>query len=566
MSSARQALWAAPDVQHGELSNVELANRRLVAEARLVLVCAAIVVALLEPGGADRAAILSILALYAAVAYAELRRMRAGAREGIPVNHWLDAACYLGVVAISGGLVSDFTIFLLFPIFTACLRSGVRLGVIVAVVCGALLGGMAATGTRLPAEALVPEVPLAALILVIAIVIARWAHTEITIARRLAFCSDVGQAFTPQHDLRRAVSRFCEMVRAYQRADTCIVLLKDPDSRGWLLFQVDADSDAVRGDMLDAATAQPLLVQADDRAFVYRERGRISDEPVCTAHDPATLHAATEIDCGRVAELAQLLEAKSLVTIALQSRNQVLGRLHVTSGRCAYTRSDVEFLVHVAAQVGVMIENMQLVDRLTLEVANEERKKISRDLHDGTIQPYIGLKLALEALHRRVAGHPVLVHEVDDLIKMASDGISQLRHYVGHLKTAVHDDRRGLLLPAIRQQADKFSEYYGIGTEVVGSTDIAVHGALFEEVMYLVREGLSNIRRHTRARTARIGVEVAAGRLTLRISNDTGPDEPHGSTPFSPRSISERTRELGGNVTVDCSRSGTTVVSIEIPV
>ncbi|HWI14789.1 MAG TPA: histidine kinase, partial [Burkholderiales bacterium] len=290
------------------------------------------------------------------------------------------------------------------------------------------------------------------------------------------------------------------------------------------------------------------------------------DSPACTAHDPATLHAATEVDCGRVAELAQLLEAKSLVTVPLRSRNQVLGRLHVASGRWLYARSDVEFLVHVAAQVGVMIENMQLLNRLTVEVAKEERKKISRDLHDGTIQPYIGLKLALEALQRRVAGNPVLVHEVDDLVNMASDGISQLRHYVGNLKIAAHDDRRGLLLPAIRLQADKFTEYYGIATEVVGSTDIAVQGALFEEVMYLVREGLSNIRRHTRARTAQIGVDVAAGRLTLRITNDTGPDQPHDGTTFTPRSISERTRELGGNVAVDCSTPGTTAVSIEIPV
>jgi signal transduction histidine kinase len=310
---------------------------------------------------------------------------------------------------------------------------------------------------------------------------------------------------------------------------------------------------------------QPLLVVPPDRSVLYRRRSWFSGEPVCNAYDAATLHADSSFSCSAVAELAQLLEASSLVSLPLQSRNRTIGRLHIASGGLAYGRNDVEFLAHVAAQVGVMIENMQLVDRLTMEVANEERKRISRDLHDGTIQPYIGLKLALEALHRRVAEDAVLVREVDDLIKMATDGISQLRHYVGHLKTTAQRNRLDSLVPAIRLQADKFSEYYGIATEVVAAGDVMISGALFEEVLYLVREALSNIRRHTRARAAQIHVDAADGKLTLRFSNETS-HEATETAPFSPRSLSERAGELGGSLSVQSALSGMTVVSSEIPV
>lgn len=566
MNTARTVLWATPGVQRGELSNVELANLRLLGEARLILVLAAMLLALLEPSPVDRAAMLALLALYAAISAMELRRLKAGTNDGYPLNHWVDVAFYMPVVAMSGGLVSDFTIFLLFPIFTACLRSGVRRGLIVALACGAGLAGIATTEPRLATAAVIEELPVAALVLVIATVIARWAHTEVRIARRLAFCTDVSQVFTPQHDLRRAVSQFCSMLRSYQGADACIVVLKDTRTAGWLLFQVDGQSSAVRGEAREAAVVQPLLVPAGSRAVLYRHRRLLSERPVCEAYDALSMHAVVDCDENAVAELAQLLEARSLASLPLQSRNQTLGRLHVTSKRLGYTRSDLEFLSHIAAQVGVMIENMQLVDQLTMEVANEERKRISRDLHDGTIQPYIGLKLALEALHRKVVTDAVLVHEVDDLIKMASDGISQLRHYVGHLKAAAQGARNDSLLPAIRYQAEKFSKYYGIKTDVVANGDIAVQGPLFEEVMYLVREALSNIRRHTHARTARIEVLSDAGKLILNITNDVPEPEAASTASFNPRSLCERAGELGGRVAVDHGRPGFTVVSIEIPV
>jgi signal transduction histidine kinase len=568
MNTARTALWPPLAARRGELSNVELANLRLLGEARLVLVCAAMLLAMLEPAGANRVAILALLALYAGMGYTELRRLKAGERDGFPINHWIDVAFYMPVVALSGGITSDFAIFLLFPVFTACLRTGVRRGIVLGIVCGAMLAGIAWMTTRLTAAAFIAELPLAslALVLIIAIVIARWAHTEITIARRLAFCTDVGQVFTPQHDLRRAVSEFCEMLREYQQADACIVLLQDTRSAGWLLFQVDGAANAVRGNALEAALVQPLLVPSNDSAVFYRRRSLLSDSAVCRGYDPATLKASIEVDAEPVAQLAQLLEANSLVSLPLQSRNRTIGRLHLTSTGFCYTRNDIEFLARVASQVGVMIENMQLVDRLTMEIASAERRKISRDLHDGTIQPYIGLKLALEALHRKAGPDTVLVHEVDELIKMASDGISQLRHYVGHLKTAAQRGRRDVLLPAIRYQAEKFSEYYGITTEVVAEADISVEEPLFEEIMYLVREGLSNIRRHTRARSARIDAGVCDGSLTLRFSNDAGPDETPDAAPFHPRSLSERAAELGGRVAVERAPCGKTIVSVQIPV
>lgn len=568
MNTARSAAWTDSG-ECGELTSVEMANVRHLAEARVVLVAVAILVAVQEPAGPDRLAVLALLGVYAALALRELRRLHAGGEEDpLPLNHWVDLACYMPVAAMTGGLYSPYNVFLLFPVFTAWLRSGLPAGLLVAAVCGVTLTGIATMSGGFPAGGIVEDLAVAPLLLglVVAVVIARWAHTGITIVRRLAFMNHVSRVFTPQHDLRRAIPQFCDMLRAYQHAETCVVLLKDARSAGWLLFELDGGEKPVRGETMEYGVVQPLLVVPNARAVTFRSRSLFTGGAVLKAYDAATLQAADDVDGAQVAELAQLLEAGSLVSLPLQSRSRTLGRLHLTSRGSSFRRNDVEFLAQVAAQVSLMIENMQLVERLTMEVADEERRKISRDLHDGTIQPYIGLKLALEALHRKVVADPVLVREVDDLIKMAGDGISQLRSYVGHLKSAGRPDCRDSLIPAIRRQAAKFSEYYGIATEVVADADIAVRGLLFEEVMHLVREGLSNIRRHTQARSAGIHIDAAAGKLRLRISNDTGAGGEPPPEPFFPRSMSERARELGGSVAVDRCSNGITIVSIELPV
>ncbi|HSQ05447.1 MAG TPA: histidine kinase, partial [Burkholderiales bacterium] len=265
-------------------------------------------------------------------------------------------------------------------------------------------------------------------------------------------------------------------------------------------------------------------------------------------------------------ELANLLETRSFLSLPVRSRNQTIGRLYVALQRVRYPVNHLRFLEQIMNQAGLMIENMQLVERLTLEVASEERKKISRDLHDGTIQPYVGLKLGLEALRRKVNADAHVARELEELIKIAADGINQLRHYVGHLKGSTGNKASESLLPAVRQQAAKFSEYYGIHATVVADGDITVNARLFEEVMFIVREGLSNIRRHSSSEHARLSLNAGEHCLVLEFVNDNGCGDETPADVFFPRTIGERARELGGQVHVQHRPGGETAVTVEIPV
>ena len=100
--------------------------------------------------------------------------------------------------------------------------------------------------------------------------------------------------------------------------------------------------------------------------------------------------------------------------------------------------------------------------------------------------------------------------------------------------------------------------------EVKVDSDLPIGRKLAGELFHMVNEGLSNIRRHSRASRAQIRLRSEAGALVLEISNDRGSGMAI-QTAFRPRSLSERAEALGGTLDVAVSDAGYTSVVARIP-
>jgi signal transduction histidine kinase len=395
-------------------------------------------------------------------------------------------------------------------------------------------------------------------------VVGRWIETENVLTRRLAFSHELARLFNPRDNLEQALPRLAEALRVHQRADACAIVKQDPRGAPLLYIADRANSSQARGERIEAMLGRTLLAPLAERAVLFR-RSPVSSGRIWRALFRGASSAPECADRHLLTELGNLLEAVSFATVPLRSRDQALGRLYLISREARFTRRDLRLLEELAAHAGPLIDNMQLVDRLALEVANEERKRISRDLHDGTIQPYVGLKLGLEALRRRLKPQDDATREVEELVKIAADSIQQLRHYVGDLQHGAPSKPDNALLPAVRHQVRKFTEFYGIETRMLADGDFTGTGRLYNEVVQIVREGLSNIKRHTRARHAAIHLLAGAGRLRVEILNDSTSRQ-NKPRAFLPRSIAERAKDLGGQVSVEFRRRGLTAVAVELPV
>ncbi len=408
---------------------------------------------------------------------------------------------------------------------------------------------------------------LGALLLLFAFITARWSKSRASLKRRLSFSNAVNHLSSSRYGVDQLIHELLEMLRTQEDADACFLLMTDTQSGEHLIYDAKGGVAPRRsgGSRVGAELFSSTFALPPDAAVLYRRRRwpRVGGQGF--AYDLMTLESQP-VTQGLLSELANFLETTSFISLPMRVTKPSLGRIYLTSTRRRFSRTDIGCLAQAVDQTALVIKNTQLLDRLVMAAATNERRKISRDLHDGTIQPYIGLKLGLEALRRKRGMSDAIASEVDQLTKMAEDGISQLRRYVGRLRSGKCQSGHDLSLPAVRRQVERFTEFYGLNVKVGGDNDVVVPAHLSEEVMHIVREGLSNIRRHTVAEDAAINLREGKGRLVVEIIQSKERLNGHnGVVPFFPRSLNERARELGGRVNVERRPRGETAVLVEVP-
>jgi len=259
-----------------------------------------------------------------------------------------------------------------------------------------------------------------------------------------------------------------------------------------------------------------------------------------------------------------LLDAQALVSVPYAQRDLVVGRLFVTTTYGTFAQGDIAFLVHVTNAIRTVVENMSLVEELASSAAEQERRMISRDVHDTTIQPYIGLKLALDALFREAEKDSTLSKRIGELVEMAEMTIRDLRDYASTLKGPAAMPGQ-FLVSAVKRQAERMKRFYGIDVAVEYYLSPELKGRLAGESYQIIAEGLSNILRHTAAKSAFVQILCENSHLLLKIGNELNNNDDSGKETFMPQSIYERARNLGGTTLVEHDADSYTVVNVTIP-
>lgn len=343
-----------------------------------------------------------------------------------------------------------------------------------------------------------------------------------------------------------SIAALTDMVNACLGADACLIAIERAGPQRSQVYGVPQGASRTRRAAIARVANVLLDLPAEPVIFdSLANRGSAIDRPA----EP-------------LAAVTRLLKLSSLVCLPLRLPT-TKARLCIATAGNRYTQKDARALVSLARQTSTILEAILFGERLAIELARQERRQISRDLHDSAIQPYIGLKLGLEALRRRLGKDHQLLSDVDELITIAAAGIGELRQYVGALKTSATKRKTDCLISAARSEARKFGALYGIEATVAADGDISVTAPMQHEVIQMIREGLSNIRRHTTATHAAIRLRQKDGKLVLEIINNND-DQAHARCRFSPRSIGERAMELGGRVQAE-RRGRRTVVAVELP-
>ncbi|HSE64057.1 MAG TPA: histidine kinase, partial [Thermoanaerobaculia bacterium] len=138
------------------------------------------------------------------------------------------------------------------------------------------------------------------------------------------------------------------------------------------------------------------------------------------------------------------------------------------------------------------------ISRGVLRLQEEERGRISRDLHDGIGQLLTALKIQLELLEREAAAIPSLAGRVAGARELADTALTEVRQLSHVLRPQMLDDLG--LEPTLRWLARTFQKRTGIAVDLVFEGAEGRSDADIETLVYrIVQEALTNVARHSSA-------------------------------------------------------------------
>ena len=194
-----------------------------------------------------------------------------------------------------------------------------------------------------------------------------------------------------------------------------------------------------------------------------------------------------------------------------------------------------------------------------VSAADEARRRIERDLHDGAQQLLVGVALTLRLARAKLEQQPELSADLlDEALSDLATATGELRELARGIHPAVLTE--GGLQPALAGLAGRVPVPVTIECAPAERLPAAVEATTY----FVVAEALTNVARYAAASRALVAVDRDGDRLLLEVRDDGrgGADPAAGS---GLRGIADRVAALGGRVSLESPPGGGTTLRVELP-
>ena len=246
-------------------------------------------------------------------------------------------------------------------------------------------------------------------------------------------------------------------------------------------------------------------------------------------------------------------------------------RMLVLNAHRFLRRSDGSPLILLAIQDETMHERAQRLSTQLLRVQDEERRRVARELHDGTTQSLGALTANMNRLAKRVPGaDPDVRTLLEESRQLAESSLQEIRT-VSYLLHPPLLEESGLAA-AVRIFAAGFSKRSGIRIDLSIPDEVPRLPKEMELALFRIcQECLNNIRHHSGSNSGRIKLAVTSTKAILTITDkgkglgaehwthDAGSIAGDG---VGIPSMQERVRQFGGTLDIDSSSKGTMIRAV----
>ncbi|WP_297987768.1 sensor histidine kinase [Anoxybacillus sp.] len=322
---------------------------------------------------------------------------------------------------------------------------------------------------------------------------------------------------------------------------------------------------------------QRVIHQTDSLEMKARlARQRLSDVSKNFSH-------YSEAEIRQAYEKAHSLQME--LAMAQEKERQLRQRRDELERRLTAVKETIERADHLIGQVTVVLNYLngdfrELSDFINganekqefglriIEAQEEERKRLSREIHDGPAQMLANVIMRSDLIERiyRERGAEEAIHEMRDLKKMVRSALYEVRRIIYDLRPMALDDLG--LIPTLKKYLQTIEEYHKTTITFTYTGEVKRLSNRFEVAVFrLVQEAVQNALKHAEATTIQVKMELKQDSLVIVVKDDGkgfNPNEKKEKA-FGLMGMRERIEWLEGKLHIYSQLGRGTIVTMHIP-
>jgi signal transduction histidine kinase len=222
-----------------------------------------------------------------------------------------------------------------------------------------------------------------------------------------------------------------------------------------------------------------------------------------------------------IASFMAFFRCRSAISVPVYFRDAVIGRVFLLDPYIPLfeRESAIQLGQRIASEIAPAAHNVVRLRRLRSRAEARERARIARELHDGVLQSISAAEIRVDLVRRKIskfsADDAAELSNVQAALTSEARGLRMLTRRMQTSASAPND-----LQQAVGDVITRFERDTGIAVRFETDFDVQVASKTRHEIVRIVQEGLTNIRKHSGARHVMVRLASMGGSVRLVIEDD----------------------------------------------
>jgi signal transduction histidine kinase len=271
--------------------------------------------------------------------------------------------------------------------------------------------------------------------------------------------------------------------------------------------------------------------------------------------------------------MRQELGWKSVLGVTLDMGGQPVGRLMLGNARKRFLQQDLQWLERIVRHLGQPLQNLFVLRHIRAHAIEGERSRISREIHDGILQTLLSVDIQLNVVRRKVCTDPEEVAasltSLQQTVRSETDELRRMVTDMRPLRVQSAD-----LVDLMRGFAERFRNESSLALDLlIDAAELQIPDRICRDIFQIYRESLHNVKKHAHASHVVVKLWQNEGEVVL-VVDDNGEGfsfagrfsgDELDRLRLGPISIKERTRSVGGVLTVESTPGHGSRLTVEVP-